>query len=110
LSEPSVISFKNKLKAEGVVFSELVQLEPVIPARLGPLILLGEEGLREAINRFEINDLSLFGPYVSEVIRESISKGQPDDAAGDLGGVREPRQPRPPGGGTMSSPPLEDSA
>jgi hypothetical protein len=102
--------FQNKLKAEGVLFSELVQLEPGIPARLGPLILLGEEGLREAIDRFEINDLSLFGPYISEVIREFISKRQPDDAAGDLGSVREPRQPRPPGGGTTSSPPLEDSA
>ena len=58
---------------------------------LAPLLALGEEGLRMAIDRFDESKGFAFQSYATWWIQQAITRG----GLGNLGGVREPRSPHP---------------
>ena len=102
--------FDTELRAEGWAYMDLLLLLPdeILP-RLAPLIVLGEENLRSAVNRFEPGNRKHFKPYARQVIMNTFFRPTPNGPGGDLGGVREPRRPLPSNGGATVSLLLEDS-
>lgn len=66
-------------------------------------IRLGEQGLGQAIDRFELSKGFTFSTYATWQIRQAILGGTND--GGGTAGVREPRAPRPVPG--LDAPSLE---
>lgn len=95
--------YEKEMKDEGCSFLEILQLGEGVPSRLGPLILIAEEGLRDAINHSEITNRLNFRRYAGESIDRALSKGIQPGSGGGLAGVREPRRPMPPHDGALES-------
>ncbi|HVX21160.1 MAG TPA: sigma factor [Acidimicrobiales bacterium] len=81
---------------------------PSSNGRLAELIALGEDGLRNAVDRFEPAKGFRFSTYATWYIRQAITRGMSGAAGPDADGPAGDRHPRPPlpssGSGSVAMP------